>query len=68
MFVRLKDQYSLSVLFITHDIASAAMISDEMVVLKEGSVVDIGSPETIINNSKDKYTKQLIKASTSKVL
>ena len=68
LFIRLKDQYSLSVLFITHDIASAAMISDEMVVLKEGSVVDIGSPESIINKSKDKYTKQLIKASTSKVL
>ena len=68
LFIRLKDRYDLSILFITHDIASAAMISDKMVVLKDGSIVDEGSPNSILKASKNKYTKQLIKASTAQTL
>ncbi len=64
LFVKLKNEYNLSVLFITHDIASAAMISDNIVVLKEGSVVEIGEPARLLQSPKDDYTKKLINAST----
>ena len=68
LFVKLKNKYSLSILFITHDIASASMISDNMVILKKGRIVDEGNSDLIIKNPKDDYTKKLIKASTSEVI
>ena len=63
LFLKLKKQYGLSILFITHDIASAAMISDSMVVLKNGLIVEQGDPKEIIKSPKDEYTKKLINAS-----
>ena len=68
LFVKLKNKYNLSILFITHDIASASMISDRMVVLKNGRIVDKGSPDLIIKNPKDRYTKKLIEASIAEAI
>ena len=60
----LKEKYNLSILFITHDIASASMIADRIVVLKNGKIVEKGSPKKIIELSEDNYTGKLIKASS----
>ena len=64
LFLTLKEKYSLSILFITHDIASASMIADRIVVLKNGKIVEKGSPKKIIELSEDNYTEKLIKASS----
>ena len=64
LFLTLKKKYSLSILFITHDIASASMIADRIVVLKNGKIVEKGSPKKIIELSEDNYTEKLIKASS----
>ena len=64
LFIKLKEKYGLSILLITHDIASASICSDEIIVLKKGHIVESGSRLNIIKNPKHEYTKSLLKAST----
>ena len=63
LFKELQIKKGISILFITHDIASACYISDRLIVLKNGEIVDSGNSEDIINNPKHNYSKLLIKSS-----
>ena len=65
LFIKLKEKYNTSILLITHDIASASICSDYMIVLKEGKIVESGSSDEIIKNPSHSYTKSLLKASSS---
>ena len=56
----LQVKKGISILFITHDIASACYLSNRLIVLKNGKIVDSGVVSEIINNPKDKYSKLLI--------
>jgi len=56
----LQVKKGISILFITHDIASACYLSNKLIVLKNGKIVDSGIVSEIINNPKDKYSKLLI--------
>jgi len=56
----LQVKKGISILFITHDIASACYLSERLIVLKNGKIVDSGIVSEIINNPKDKYSKLLI--------
>ncbi len=56
----LQVKKGISILFITHDIASACYLSNRLIVLKNGKIVDSGIVSDIINNPKDKYSKLLI--------
>jgi peptide/nickel transport system ATP-binding protein len=50
----------LSILFITHDLALAYYISDRVVILQKGSVVEMGVTEKVFNNPLHAYTKMLL--------
>ncbi|MBO6638511.1 MAG: ABC transporter ATP-binding protein [Roseitalea sp.] len=56
----LKDNYSISVIYITHDLATAYQVSDFVIVLQNGHVVEAGPPEDVIGASKHPYTRLLI--------
>ena len=56
----LQVKKGISILFITHDIASACYLYNRLIVLKNGKIVDSGVVSEIINNPKDKYSKLLI--------
>ena len=58
----IKKQFSLAVLFITHDLRVAAQICDNIVVMKKGEVVESGSTFEIYNQPQHPYTKSLLKA------
>lgn len=62
LFMELQEKRGLTLLFITHDIALARKISDKMLVLKNGEVVECGSSAVIINTPTSSYTKKLINA------
>jgi peptide/nickel transport system ATP-binding protein len=49
-----------SMLFITHDIGLAYAISDRILVMYKGEIVEENSPDEIINNPKHPYTRRLI--------
>ena len=63
LFVKLKETYGTSILLITHDIASASICSDYMVVLKGGKVVESGISNELLAKPSHDYTKSLIEAS-----
>ena len=56
----INQNKSITIIFITHDIESAAFLSDKIMVLKDGHVIEDGDVEKIIFNPKSNYTKELI--------
>jgi peptide/nickel transport system ATP-binding protein len=49
-------------LYITHDLLSARLLSDEILVLNKGKVVEHGPAKRIITQPKDEYTRRLLEA------
>ena len=56
----LKEQLSLAVLYITHDIASARYFADETLVMYAGRLVEGGDSETVTQSPAHPYTRLLI--------
>jgi peptide/nickel transport system ATP-binding protein len=50
----------LTILFITHDIGQACYISDRVLVMKDGELVEIGPADDVIFNPKHEYTQRLL--------
>lgn len=53
---------NVAILYITHDLLSARMLSDETLVLNNGGLVEQGSSLTVIRSPKHPYTKKLLAA------
>jgi peptide/nickel transport system ATP-binding protein len=58
----LQDEFGLSYVFISHDLAVVRFISDEVLVMKDGVVVEQASAEQILAAPKEDYTKRLLAA------
>ena len=58
--LELRKEFKSSVLMITHDLALALHMSDKIVVMKKGKVVEINSTAEILNHPQHEYTKQLL--------
>ena len=56
----LKDRHGISVLYITHDLATAYHVSDYVMVLYKGHVVEAGPPKEVIGDPQHPYTRLLI--------
>jgi peptide/nickel transport system ATP-binding protein len=52
----------VAALYITHDLAVVAQVSDEILVLRHGNMVEHGTVKDIIENPKEEYTKALVSA------
>ena len=58
----LQKKYNLAYLMISHDLAVIRAMSHEVMVLKDGKVVEFGDIENMIKNPKQVYTKELFAA------
>ena len=58
----LQDEFNMSVMFITHDMAVIAEMADQVVVMFEGKIVEQGVVDQIFHNPKHEYTRKLINA------
>jgi peptide/nickel transport system ATP-binding protein len=58
----LREQRGLSLLYITHDLLSARVVTDEILVLHEGRVVESGVTKDVLQHPTDPYTVQLLDA------
>ncbi len=56
----LSKKYKMSVIFITHDLGVVAEIADNIAVMYQGNIVEIGTKNEVLFNSKHPYTKGLI--------
>ena len=50
----------VAALYITHDLAVVAQVSDHIMVLQQGSMVEYGTVDQIINNPAEEYTQALV--------
>ena len=58
----LQKKYQLTYMFISHDLSVVRAMSDNVIVMKQGEVVEHGSAEQIFHNPQTEYTQRLIKA------
>ena len=58
----LQDEFGLSYVFISHDLAVVRFVSDEVLVMKDGVVVEQASAAQILAAPKEDYTKRLLAA------
>ncbi|WP_339066630.1 dipeptide/oligopeptide/nickel ABC transporter ATP-binding protein [Fusobacterium animalis] len=63
LFQKLKENKKISYLFISHDINVVKKISDRLLIIKDGEIVESGSKEKIFSNPNKEYTKKLIEIS-----
>jgi microcin C transport system ATP-binding protein len=56
----LQEKYSLSYIFISHDMNVIRSVSDKIIVLKNGKVIEKGSAESVFGKPINNYTKALI--------
>lgn len=59
---RIRREQGVSILYITHDIASARYVSDRMCVMYHGRMVETGPTEELISNPQHPYTQLLLDA------
>jgi len=56
----LQEELNLTYIFISHDLAVIKHISDRMMVMNKGRIIETGYPDDVYNNPKEEYTKKLI--------
>ena len=62
LFQKLQHQYGFACLFITHDLAVVAQLSDRVAVMCAGALVETGATEAVLSNPQHPYTKALLAA------
>jgi peptide/nickel transport system ATP-binding protein len=62
MMAGLRDQAGVSLLYITHDLASARYVADRIIVMYAGHLVEAGPTETVLADPKHPYTQLLLSA------
>ena len=63
LFQKLKENKKISYLFISHDINVVKKISDRLLIIKDGEIIESGTKEKIFSNPNKEYTKKLIEIS-----
>ena len=58
----LQDEFNFTYIFISHDLSVVKFMSDRMMVMKAGKIVESGDAEAIYANPQSDYTRQLIEA------
>jgi peptide/nickel transport system ATP-binding protein len=62
MMASLRDHEGVSILYITHDIASARYVADRVIVLYAGHLVETGPTEAVLHDPQHPYTQLLLAA------
>ncbi len=59
---KLKKELSISLFFITHDIAVVSYLCEQLIVLYQGCIVEKGETKTVLNHPQNPYTQELIQS------
>lgn len=62
LLMRIKHEFALSLLFVTHDLGVVSRIADRVIVMKEGKVIEGGPVEKVLLTPSHSYTKELLSA------
>jgi len=61
----LRDQFELTIFMMTDNLAIADHMSDHMLILNRGRIVESGTPEAIVRDPQHDYTRRLVASTTS---
>lgn len=56
----LKEKFQISYIYITHDLSTARYVGDDLAVMKDGKIVEMGPIERVLSDPFHPYTKQMI--------
>jgi peptide/nickel transport system ATP-binding protein len=56
----LRRRLNMAMLFVTHDLAAARFVADRIMVMKEGSIVEIGDADRVVRAPASEYTRALL--------
>ena len=59
LFKKLRDELGVSVLYITHDLATDYYVSDRIAIMFRGNIVEMGTVEQVLMNPRHPYTRLL---------
>ncbi len=59
-FLRIRRQLGLTAMFVTHDMVEALLVGDRIAVMREGRLVQIGSPRELVQHPADEYVQHLM--------
>jgi len=62
LMAKLRDEQGVSILYITHDIASARYVADRLIVMYAGQIAEAGPVEDVLGNPRHPYTQLLVSA------
>ncbi|MGB9857358.1 MAG: ABC transporter ATP-binding protein [Dictyoglomaceae bacterium] len=62
LFKELKEKYKVSVIYITHDLATAYYISDRIAIMYRGNIIEFGPVDKVMLSPLHPYTKLLIES------
>lgn len=61
LLLEIYDDLNKTIIFITHDLDEALRLGDKIAIMKDGEVVQVGTPEEILTNSKNDYVEEFVK-------
>lgn len=61
ILLKLQDELHKTIIFITHDLDEALRIGDDIVILRDGAVIQQGAPQEIVLDPADDYVRDFIK-------
>jgi peptide/nickel transport system ATP-binding protein len=59
LFKALRDDLGISIIYVTHDLATAYTISDRIIIMQKGRVVESGDARTVLNAPQHPYSQEL---------
>jgi peptide/nickel transport system ATP-binding protein len=59
LFKQLRDELGVSILYITHDLATAYYVSDRIAIMFRGNIIEMGSVEQVLMNPRHPYSRLL---------
>ncbi|PRX27153.1 glycine betaine/proline transport system ATP-binding protein [Orenia metallireducens] len=67
--LELYEELDKTIIFITHDLDEALKLGDRIAIMKDGDIIQIGTPEEILNNAENDYIREFVQGvNRSKVL
>ncbi len=62
LFLKLKEEYGTSFLYVTHDLSTAYYISDYIAVMYRGSICEFGNARNVLRDPQHPYTQLLLRS------
>ena len=60
-FINLRSEVQQTVVFITHDLMEALRLGDRIAIMKDGEIVQIGTPQQIVGDPADEYVSEFVR-------